>query len=91
MLVTFNSIKAAVSQKQPSLRVILTVVLGLSPERSPGHDRHPHDGLHRGDGQRGEGGRLRAAVLSLLPGHRPALRHRGCRHVLDQQGGCSPG
>lgn len=40
--------------------------LPLPPaECSPGDDRHSDDGVHSGDGERGEGGGLRPSVLIL--------------------------
>lgn len=62
------------------------VLVLLPAECSPGHDGHPDDGLHRGDGQCWEGHLLHSAVFNLLPGCRGTLWHWGCCHVLDKQG-----
>lgn len=72
-------------EKSDDLQTNQLLVL-LIVECSPGHDRHPHDGLHCGDGQRWESHRLHPAVFNLLPGYRGTLWHWGCCHVLDKQG-----
>lgn len=65
----------------------------LSPtELPPGSHRHADDGVHGGDGQRGEDDVLHQQVLhrwthawrQTRPG--AALWHRGHSHHLDQQG-----
>lgn len=64
-----------------ALFCVLTV-----PECSPGNDRHPDDGVHGGDGERGEGDGLHSSVLAQRRRAGNALRHRGRSHHLAQQG-----
>lgn len=56
----------------------------IPAECPPGLDRCADDGLHGGDGERGEGGGMPAAVLHHVPRRRHALRHRGRHHQLDE-------
>lgn len=67
-------------------------LLCVCAEFPPGAHRHPDDGVHRRDGERGEGDVLHQQVLHSRTIERrrthpgAALRHRGCNHHLDQQG-----
>lgn len=61
---------------------------GISlPERPSGDDRHSDDGIHSGDGERGEGDSLHSSVFIQQLWGGNAIWHRGCCGHLDQQGG----
>lgn len=71
------------------IHLFFLTLLCVSTEFPPGAHRHPDDGVHSGDGERGEGDVLHQQVLlgrtltqwRTHPG--AALRHRGCNHHLD--------
>lgn len=55
-------------------------------ERSPGNDWCADDGLHGGDGERGEGDDLHPSVFMWEHGRRNPVWHRRRGYHLDQQG-----
>lgn len=57
-------------------------------ERSPGNDWHADDGLHGGDGERGEGDDLHPSVFMRERGRGNPIWHRRRGYHLDQQGVC---